>query len=483
MMVKGYVRMAAWLGVVACVAASVEGAELSERIREILNGKEAAKADFSLLLVDLASGETIYAHNADLPLKPASNMKLVTTGAALAVLGPEFAYETVIGLQGQDLVVVGAGDPLTGDPRLAEARGEGIDAIFAKVHEALAGRGMKEIAGDLVIDDFVFDDERYHPSWPVEQANKWYAAQVSALCFNDNCIDVTVRPGAAAGAKAGWSIVPATQYVKVENECATVGAGPNGAWAARVLGENELTLKGKVRTEHTFNVTVERPSAFFGHLLAEYLLGKGVAIKGKLYVRRVRGEKGELPEGLESLVVWRTELGEVLRRANEDSLNLAAECLFKTVGARWGLEEGWTCQQGSWGRGRAAVESYLTGLGLEEGQFKIDDGCGLSHENRLTARCLTTVVRAAANGPGGAMFRESLAAPGEGTLGRAGRLREGVFAGKVLAKTGYVRGAWGLSGLCQLADGRWAAFSLLANGSTGSQAGTLDRILGQMVGE
>lgn len=437
----------------------------AQTVREILNHSDNQETRFSIHVLNPLTRETIFAYNADVPLIPASNMKLMTTAAAVDQLGSEFVYETVFALSGDDLVIVANGDPLTGDPVLAERDRQDMFTIFQKVFEQLQKRKIKVIKGDLLIDDFMFDDQRFHESWRIEDADNWYAAQVSALCFNDNCIDVTVTPAAQNGQPALVSSVPATSYVSIINKCRTVTSGTHTARINGQVSAKKITLTGRVRHRQDFKgVPVERPSAYFGHVLAEYLLKRGISIRGKLVIKQLRDEVGRLPDGLEIIYTHQTPLQDVLVRSNRDSLNLAAECLFKTLGAYHNVPSGLVFQRGTWQRGRAAVTDFLDKLHVGSIHYEIDDGSGLSRSNRVSARCLATILGYMYNHAGSARFRRSLATPvSRGTLKRSKRFRQESYHDRIQAKTGYIKGVWALSGYARRKTGDWLVFSILAN--------------------
>jgi serine-type D-Ala-D-Ala carboxypeptidase/endopeptidase (penicillin-binding protein 4) len=442
----------------------------AESIREIISLSDNKHTRFSIHFCDPRSGQTIYAHNADVPLTPASNIKILTTSAAIDQLGAEFIYETVFALMGEDLAIFAGGDPLTGDPVLAERDKRDINTIFQQLFEQLKQRKIKRIRGNLLIDDFIFDDQRFHRSWPIEDADNWYAAQISALCFNDNCVDITVSPAPRAGEPALIASDPDTSYVKIINESRTVGTGSNTATAFCKVPEKTIRITGKVRKSETFSpLPVERPSAFFGHVMAEYLLERGIRIDGKLIIKKLRDDRGRLPGNLDVLYTHQTPLKDVLLRANSDSLNLVAECLFKTLGAYHHLPADSVLQRGTWQSGRIAVIDFLDKLQIEPIHYEIDDGSGLSRHNRMSARCLTTILGYMYRHRQAAVFRTSLATPiTRGTLRRAipKRFRETTYRRRIQVKTGYMKGIWALSGYAQTKNGRWLVFSILANRSS-----------------
>ncbi len=471
---KRYSTILVWL--VAALPGWAATGNPQQKIQNLLHQPDQKKTQFSIHFVNLETGTTVFDYNPDKPLMPASNMKLVTTAAAVNQLGADFSYQTTVALLEDNLVIIAAGDPLTGDPALAEKNQQSILLIFDQICQQLQQRNITSIAGDLIIDNTIFDDVRFHPSWPADQANNWYASEISALNFNDNCLDLYIVP-TQPGQHVQFYTDPPTAYVNIINHCKTKTAKPNTSWAARTPGANDLTLKGECYAKQKIFVTLDRPSAYFGFLLAEYLLAHNIEIKGKLIIKKIRDDLGHPPVNLDLLLIWQTPLQEVLIRCNQRSLNLAAECLFKTLGAYHNLPPDFVCQQGSWTTGKAAVEKFLTGLDIPGSQFQIDDGCGLSRNNLLSARCLTTILKHMHRHPAAEMFRQSLATPGKGTLRKRDGLNGNGLEDRIYAKTGYISGVRALSGYCQTPSGQWLAFSILTNNSNYKTKQIIDQIV------
>jgi D-alanyl-D-alanine carboxypeptidase/D-alanyl-D-alanine-endopeptidase (penicillin-binding protein 4) len=127
------------------------------------------------------------------------------------------------------------------------------------------------------------------------------------------------------------------------------------------------------------------------------------------------------------------------------------------------------------------VQAYLHRLGLDPNAYVIDDGCGLSHENRLSARCLTSVLTDMWDGAARELFRDSLATPEKGTLEKSVRFGDKSYVGRLYAKTGYIAGVRALSGYCQRADGGWLAFSILADNANGDSRVVIDDVVAEMM--
>jgi len=455
------------------------------RIRGVLNSPANKKTLYSIHFCDMANGREVFSFNSGRPQKPASNMKLITTAAALDLLGPDFVYETVYGLKNGNLVIVAGGDPLLGDPKIAQQTGGTIFDIFKKLKAELRTHGITTIPGHIVIDDSIFDDERFHPSWPIDQANRWFAAQVSGLNFNDNCVDIVFSPS-HSGAPARFQLTPDTDYLKITNKCRTVSKGKTAVGATRQHNTNKVTLIGKCRTAITkpIYVAVDQPTAYHGYVLAEYLLTQGIKINsdGKLLIEQVRGPDNTLPDDLQILLTHRTPIDIVLDQCNQRSLNLAAECLLKTTGAYYqaAQQPGGKINNGSWKTGRAAVEAFLKKIGIDSAQYKIDDGSGLSHNNRISAKCFTKVLRFMFNHKAAKMYRDSLADSDRGTLKKKRRFSNPKYKGRVLAKTGYINSVNTLSGYCKTKSGRWLAFSILTNKPAASNS-IIDKIVKEVI--
>ncbi|MEL7474299.1 MAG: D-alanyl-D-alanine carboxypeptidase, partial [Planctomycetota bacterium] len=160
-------------------------------VERLIASSSVADATFAVAALELGSGRVVASLREDEALIPASNMKLLSTGAALDVLGPEHAYRTRFEVLGDQLIVVGAGDPALGDPDLlAESPDnltpEGLlDGIVERVLATIGGP-----PAEIVLDDRVFDRQRQHPSWDPDDVNKSWQAEVAGLGFHANLLSV-----------------------------------------------------------------------------------------------------------------------------------------------------------------------------------------------------------------------------------------------------------------------------------------------------
>ena len=435
-------------------------ADLAGDIRAALQDKLLQKAQVGIQVVELgekpAAARTVFAHQADLPLIPASNQKLLTTSAALEVLGEKFVFRTLLVQRGQDLVLIGDGDPTFGDAEMLRKAGWGVTTVFDNWAAQLPRQQVKTVA-NVLVDDSVFDENFAHPNWPADQLHKRYVAQVGGMNLNVNCVDFYLQVR-GAGETVLFRMDPQTNYVTVQNSC--ISGGSDAVWLLRQTGANDLVLRGTTPTSNKepVSVTIHDPAMFAATVLAERLVAGGLKVTGSVARdRTVRQRLLEGDKGFTVLAVHETPIGMVLARTNKDSMNLYAEALLKRMGfAASG-------RSGSWESGAAAVRGALRRIGVDQNQVRIDDGCGLSRQNAVTAQVLCSLLAHCFHGPGRDAMMASLAVAGQdGTLDK--RFEGTDLRGRVVAKSGYIRQVSALSGYLRARNGSWYAFSILMNG-------------------
>jgi D-alanyl-D-alanine carboxypeptidase/D-alanyl-D-alanine-endopeptidase (penicillin-binding protein 4) len=450
------------VGVLSLSFVGVAWGSLGRRIDGIIGQTSQKKVRFSVHIVMAASGKTVYRHNATEAMIPASNMKIITSAAALKYLGPNYEYKTLVGLCGDTLVVAGGGDPLLGDRVTDDKYGRQAGWIFEDIAQALKQNGVRSL-NDIIVDSSIFDDERVHPSWPREELNRSYACEVSGLNFNGNCIDVTTNN---SGGRVAIILEPDTDFVKVVNKVTPTQKGKSVVGAYRNEELNKIIIRGKCRRQAgPFAVAIERPAAFFGYLLAEHLGRAGIDAKGQLFEKSVPRDCN-----IKILREYSTPIADSLVRCNKDSFGLAAEALLKTMAA----ETGQAGSSGSWATGLELIEQYMLGLGVSRDQFYINDGSGLSRENRLSANAITKVLLDVYKSRNRKLYKDSLAVGGlDGTIRRY--FKEEKYKGKIFGKTGYIDKVKALSGICSGGGGEYI-FSILANNTNGKTRGAINDI-------
>ncbi|MFO0585690.1 MAG: D-alanyl-D-alanine carboxypeptidase/D-alanyl-D-alanine-endopeptidase [Anaeromyxobacter sp.] len=445
---------------------------LESALRSIAQAGPLSTARLGVLVADAATGEVLLGKDADVLLNPASNVKLVTTAAALARLGPGFRFDTEFLVDPAQ-----AGSP---SPRALYVRGKGDPTLVTERLWAIAGElahaGIKRI-GDVVLDDGYFDAERVGPGFDQEDGDRSYLAPAGALSFNWNTVAIYVAPGERRGARARVELEPASDLFAVEVRAVT--GAPRGARRVKVSssftgGRQRIVVEGQVPAGSRTQVVwrrIDEPALYLGHSLARLLELRGVKVTGRI-------RTGQAPAGARLVHVASSDtLAEVVRRLNKTSNNFVAEQLLKTLGAE---VKG---APGSWPKGVAAVEEFLAEAGVPRGGYVMKNGSGLNDANRFSARQLVTVLRAMyARFPLAAEYVASLPVAGrDGTL--RFRLDGTEAADRLRAKTGTLENVTSLSGYVQTAGGRTLAFAVLANDFSGRASGAargVDAIAGAL---
>lgn len=443
-------------------AGAIASGPVDAAIDRIIARADLGDATIGVHAIDLRTGAELANYRADQAMIPASNMKIITSGAALAVLGPEFQFRTEIRVDDSvtppNLVVIGSGDPAFGDPVILEREGVGmtLDTLFDRIAEVVRSAGEGPYAG-LVIDDRVFDREAVHPSWPVDQLNRWYCAEVGGMNLRRNVVTVYAEPTSQDGSPITHTL-PEAPWISLANRARTDKRGSNTAWVSRPEPSDSMTLFGKVRTRVEIDVSIHDPALFAGRVIAHELGSRDIQF-GSSDPARVVGEDEIIDPDARTIAVVTTPLADVLQRVNTDSHNLYAECLFKRIGYAVSGEPG------SWVNGASVTRMVISDeLGPAYAQAtQVADGSGMSRDNRVQPSMITAWMRwIARDQDRWDIFINSMATPGEGTL--RSRFRGGELSSELAAKSGYLTGVYALSGvLTHPSNGRQIAFSILIN--------------------
>lgn len=438
----------------ACLAASAGAADLPARLQAVLAGPGCRGARVGALVVDAATGAELFAHQADTPLAPASNMKILTALAALATFGPAHQFTTV----------VSSDRPLDDDGGVGvlAVRGGGDPALTSEEMWRLAAdlrrRGLRRVGDGLLLDDSYFDGERWNPAWGSPSARA-YHAPVAALTANYGAFSVEVAPPARGGLPARVSLDPPVAFFQLSSSVRVGGDAPLSVDRDADGDRERVRVGGSVRPGGE-PVTIQRsvgdPVRYAAAVLRMQLAALGIAVAGP-------DRTGPVPSGYRELVAYRgPPLRDVVALLMKWSNNNIAEMLVKDLGAQA------SGAPGSWTTGVAAVRAQLSALGVEPRGLNMVDGSGLAASDRVTPRTLVDALRAArghfAFGP---EFAAALPIAGrDGTL----KKRAAGALDRARAKTGLIDGVAALSGYARTGDGREVVFSILNNGAPAGDA-------------
>ncbi|MCX6549440.1 MAG: D-alanyl-D-alanine carboxypeptidase/D-alanyl-D-alanine-endopeptidase [Acidobacteria bacterium] len=423
-----------------------------------------ANAVWGVLVTSLKTGDVLYAQNPRTFLMPASNMKVITMAAAAERLGWDYTFQTRVvatgpvenGVLKGDIVVVGSGDPsLGGRP------GETAE-VFDGWADEIRAKGITAIEGRVIGDDNAFDDDGLGAGWAWDYLADGYATPVSGLEFNENVVQVIVKPGASVGDPATAEARPDASGLLVECVAKTVARdGETDLNLARLPGSRVLRVSGTValgRTDVTRTASVDNPTAFMVAALRRALTAKGVVVSGDAIDVDTLPAAPDVANA-QTLVVHTSptlaQIGKVLLKASQ---NLYAETFLRALG-RPATGQG----PATSAAGIKAVQDTLKSWGIPPDRYLQVDGSGLSRYNYLTADVLVSVLtRMYTDTRHRAAFSDGLPLAGvDGSI--AGRMKNTKAQGNARAKTGSISNARALSGYVTSADGEPLVFSMIVN--------------------
>lgn len=444
---------------------------LGNDLQDLFDAYRWGDAQWGALVVSLDTGDTLFALGPDEPLAPASNVKLLTTAAALHVLGPDFQFRTWVLSHGDvddgvllgDLIVYG-----TGDPGISDRFYRSKDEVFQRLADQLQAAGIHTVAGDLVADATYFDGPLRDADWDPRDLNEHFTAGISALSYNDNVVSFRIRPG-EPGSPPLVETVPPHSALVVENTAETVTGQARPRLA--ILRDDPLEpvrITGRLRVgarDVWRQMTVAVPADFVAASFRATLEERGIVIQGNNR-SVVREDFSNMPTitapalgrpGPRILATHESRpLIDYLHVVNKESHNLLAELIFRTMGR---VVEGRGTPQAA----AAAVRRTLHEIGVDTAGLVQRDGSGLSGENKVAAAAFVETVEAMSQGPLWNEFWATL--PRAGTRFELGRMYRTAAAGNLRAKTGTIRGVSALSGMVRSQDGERLAFSLIVNDS------------------
>jgi D-alanyl-D-alanine carboxypeptidase/D-alanyl-D-alanine-endopeptidase (penicillin-binding protein 4) len=428
---------------------------LTERVEKVMKSPGYEHARWGFLVVDAATGQTLYERAADELFRPASVTKLFSTAAALVELGPDFRFQTPVVRKGEvdasgtlkgDLILVAKGDlslggrtgpeghllfmdddhtyasGVTGDLVPAEPLA-GLDHLAREVHDG----GIKAITGDVLIDDRLFAPATSTGSGP---------RRVSPIVVNDNLVDLLVTPGSKPGDPATLRTVPSQSFLNVDFQVET-GDEKSKPWIdVRGVGTRGCVVRGTIPAGHkpilrTFGV--DQPDDFARAMFIEALRSRGVLVTASALDDNdpsklpSTGDVAKLPKVAEYLSPPFAEYAKVVLKVSH---NLHASTLPLLLASR---------QPGAanLGSGLRRQGEILKGLGVDLNAISFGGGAGGSPSDLVTPRATVTLLRAmAARKDEFPAYESALPVLGrDGTLAKAVGL-ESPARGHVRAKTG-----------------------------------------------
>lgn len=436
--------------------------DFSKRLQRLLKNPDMQKVSCGISIVSLKKNTLLFNYRDDDLFCIASNMKLLTTSAALEYLGPDFEYKTSVETDGYltssgelkgNIIIKGSGDP--------NISGRFYDGNILAVPEswthAVKTMGIRRVTGDIIADDSIFDRTHLNPHWPENQSSKWYCAPICGLSFNDNCVDIALTPGNTPGKVVSLLVEPNTAYVTFFNTCIyTANKKEHSVSVCRKPGTNQIFIKGKFwigASPEKKWITINNPALYLATVFKETLERNGIAVDGNI---RLVDKDDSRDTALKVIAETISTMEQTITVTNKHSQNLYAEQILKTLGVH-------IKGDGSIEAGLLVLRDFLEKLDIQSGDYHLEDGCGLSKGNRLSPKVITRILGYMYKHPRGKVLYDSLPISGtDGGLRR--RMTSPPYKGRIHAKTGYIAATSALSGYIDTENGDILAFSILMNG-------------------
>lgn len=434
--------------------------KLIKKIDALIADPNLATAHIGVYIEALKDRSLIYRHEAAKLFIPASNLKLYTTACALELLGPDYRFRTEFYIKGSvkdsvlkgDLIVRGMGDPsISGRYRDGDKQ-----AYFKDWADSLRHYGINQIDGRIIADDVFFSDNVLAEGWNWDDEPYWYSAQISALSYNDNCIDVTIGPGMHTGDSLRIVAGPLAKYVDMKIDAISCAADSQSSLKlSRIRGKNELIVKGRYpvgSAEYKESITIENPPLWFAENMRQAFMLSGFTVGHKPVVRKNAFRQA----GVKLLFAHHSlPLSDLIITLNKKSHNFYADQLFKTLGAE-------IINDGSWNGGMRVVRGWLDKIGVAPAYADFIDGSGLSRKDLVAPLATAAVLRHLYYSKNFPFYYKSLPVAGvDGTL--KNRLKNTSAAGVVHAKTGYMGHVRSLSGYTHDKAGNDYIFVIMVN--------------------
>jgi D-alanyl-D-alanine carboxypeptidase/D-alanyl-D-alanine-endopeptidase (penicillin-binding protein 4) len=423
-------------------------------VARVLTERRIPGTSLSVLVREIGREEPLVSYNAQVPRNPASTMKVLTTYAALEILGPAYTWRTRAYATGEvrdlvlqgNLVLEGGGDPfMTADRWWGFVNG-------------LRQLGIERIAGDVVIDNSYFapqgDDRGSFDNRPY----RTYNVLPDALLVNSQTVNVSIVPDEATGSVRA-RVNPWPANLAVDNAvrldrgpCRRGGGGVVVAMPEGPAG-NRLSLGGHYASGcgpmAVTRAVMRAPDFAFG-TFKTYWQQSGGTLDGSMRL-------GTVPAGARLVFTYESlTLAEVIRLVNKFSSNVMARTLLLTLGAE---KAG---RPGSAAGGDSVVRDFLASRGIVIPDLVLENGSGLSRTERISAEGLAAVLLDAWRSPYAAEFQASLPLSAvDGTLRR--RFRSPGMEGRLRMKTGTLQDVSALAGYVNAASGKTYVVVIILN--------------------
>jgi D-alanyl-D-alanine carboxypeptidase/D-alanyl-D-alanine-endopeptidase (penicillin-binding protein 4) len=441
--------------------------KLKSEIENLKKDPALKHASWSVCVMNTKKDTAIAEYNSNISLVPASTLKIVTTGAALSILGNDFVFQTrleydgvfdtISGILKGNLYIRGGGDPSLESEYFRDKKDS--LTVIEKWALIIKAKGLKKIEGAVIGDASIFEDNMTPSQWIWGDMGNYFGAGASGLSFRDNKYTVFFKSGAAGTKTSVLKTTPAIEGLQFVNNV-TAGGSDDNAFIYGSQYSNLRVAQGTIpanKNNYEVDGSVPDPALSCAQALTIALQNIDVKIEKKAGTVRSMKDAGDTVKTNRKVIHTHHSptLDKIIYYTNLKSNNLYAEHLLKYICyTKTGF--------GSGSKGTEIVTNFWKNKGVDVSGFFMNDGCGLARANVITTKTETQILRLMSKDKNFKAFYNSL--PVAGRSGSLGGLCDGTFAeNNLCAKSGYITRARGYAGYVKNKKGEMLCFSLLAN--------------------
>ncbi len=442
------------------------GQTLEESTRKLAESEKVRDGRFSFYALDLDAGNALVDYDIDRKMSPASTVKLITTYAALDILGADHRFKTQVGYRGEidqhgtlngNLIIEAGGDPVLDSEAFQKSYGDG-SPFTSQIIAALKGRGIKTIRGVIIIDESHYAGIDVPDEWTWQDMGNYYGAGAHAFTFNENLFSIYFKSGSKPGTLTSISRTDAIlRNTLLINEVRSAAINSDQAYVYSAPKSDRMIVHGEIplnKKEFKVKAAMPHPAAEFTQRLEKAFAAADIS-----YEETDGGQSLAMSQGIldmtELLVMESPRLIDITSYTNLKSNNLFAEHLLRQIGKK-------RKNEGSFNKGAEALEEWCQSKDISTRGLRVKDGSGLSRADLVSARMMVNLMEALSKE---SYFNEFMKAlPCAGVSGSMRRIGVGSnIAGRMYAKTGYIEGVRAYAGYLEKKEGGYIAFCMLAN--------------------
>jgi D-alanyl-D-alanine carboxypeptidase/D-alanyl-D-alanine-endopeptidase (penicillin-binding protein 4) len=418
-------------------------------------------------VADAKSGNITIEYNSEISLIPASVMKIVTSSAALELLGPDYTFKTTVGYTGTlnkrngvlkgNIIIHGGGDPALGSKYFTDHYSNFLNNWVSEIKKL----GIKKIRGKVITDDSYYDYLPVPGKWIWEDIGNYYGAGAYGLSVYDNIYEIHFKTSSDNTVPSMKEIIPNECRSELSDFLISSGTTDEGyvfaapystaGWIAGTIpvDQQDFVLKASITD----------PPLFLAKLFNERLKAFGIKITGEPNSLRLE-HNYQAAKVFPITETVSPSLSEIVTVLNHESVNLFAEHLLKELGKKFK-------NSGSTASGTQVIYEFLKKSGIETNGAFIEDGSGLSPLNSLNTRALVKLLVFLRNK--GKYFDEFYASlPDAGKNGTMkNNFTDPVFESRLRAKSGSMTRVRSFAGYFTTVSGKKMVFSIIINNYSG----------------